>query len=102
MQEQINYSDIIALGFNEEYESDAVYFNQYGYDYTIITLKLSKWIYLDWAKETRLCEMIRTNKEQDVIKRKPIKNLSELKEIVDFFLGKKESDVDYSAYAKAA
>ena len=42
MQEKITYKEIMDLGFNEQIESDPVFYNQYGFDYTIITLNLSK------------------------------------------------------------
>ena len=41
-QKEINYSDIKALGFTEEFAHDQVYFNQYGYEYAIIQKKLTK------------------------------------------------------------
>jgi len=87
-QEKINYSEIMALGFSEEECSDDVYYKQYGYAYCQITLKLTKRIYLDWAKETQLCEMVRIDspKTCNIKKRMPIKNLAHLKEMINFFL----------------
>ena len=95
-QEQIDYADVIALGFTEEPCEDEVYFNQYGFRYCIITKYLTKKIYLDWAKETRLCEMVRIDSPKTAIikKKMPIKNLEHLREIVDFFSDKNQYKYD--------
>lgn len=87
-QEKIKYSEVIALGFTEDdMQSDEVYFNEYGYNYCIITKELTKKIYLDWAKETQLCEMVRIDntKHCNVKAELPIRNLEHLKEIINFF-----------------
>lgn len=87
MQEKIRYVDIMELGFTEEIINDKVFFDEYGYDYSVIQLNLTKKIYLDWEKETQLCSIIRQDKHQNIKKEAPIKNLNHLKEVVDFFLG---------------
>lgn len=91
-QEQIPYNEIIRLGFEVETDSDKVYFDEYGFDYCIITKHLTKKIYLDWAKETRLCEMVRLNNTRDnnIMARMPIKNLEHLEEIISFFCDEKQ------------
>lgn len=90
MQEKIKYSQIMSLGFTEEEVYDKVYFQEYGFPYCIITKKLTKKIYLDWAKETQFAQLVRMkdDKECDIVKRMPIKNLEHLKEIIDFFTDK--------------
>lgn len=90
-QEQIPYKEIIRLGFDIETDTDKVYFDEYGFDYYIINKHLTKKIYLDWAKETRLCEMIRLDNTRDnnIMARMPIKNLEHLEEIIDFFCNDK-------------
>ena len=100
MQERIKYHEIMALGFKEDECEDNVYFKEHGFKYAIISLKLTKYIYIDWAKETKLAEMVRINKEDNVMKRMPIKNLDHLKEIIDFF-SDKSTGQDYSAYTTA-
>lgn len=85
MQEEIKYSDIMSLGFKEEECNDSVYFNEYGYQYCITTINLTKRIYIDWEKSTRLCEMVRTDKKNNILSRMPINDLDQLKTIVDFF-----------------
>jgi len=98
MQQKIKYSEIMSLGFKEEETSDKIYFKEFGFPYCIITLKLTKKIYLDWAKETQLCQMVRIKdtKNCDILKRMPIKDLQHLKEIIDFFSDKKVEKFDYS------
>jgi hypothetical protein len=87
MQEKIKYSEIMSLGFEEEQATDNVYFKEFGFPYCIITKNLTKKIYLDWEKSTQLCQMVRMkdNKTCDIMKRMPIKNLTHLKEIIEFF-----------------
>ena len=84
---EINYKDIIDLGFKETFHDDNVYFNQYGYQYSIVELKLTKYIYIDWEKSSRICSLIRiNNKEECSIQAKYIiQNLEELKNIIKFF-----------------
>lgn len=86
-QEKINYSEIMALGFTEEKHHDSVYEAKHGYSYCIITLQVSKKIYFDWEKETKLCKMVRLSKPKtgDIGAELPIKNLDHLKEIINFF-----------------
>lgn len=85
MQQQIDYSDILAAGFVEEFCEDPVFFGQYGYPYSVITKQLSKRVYLDWEKNTRLCYMLRTDKDECITGRMPIKDLQHLREILNFY-----------------
>lgn len=87
--QKIQYSEIINLGFKEEIIKDKVYFNQFGFDYAIITLQLTKLIYLDWAKDSQICKIIRTDKSHNILSQKQIKTFDDLKEIIDFFIDKK-------------
>lgn len=86
-QEKIKYSEVIALGFTEDVQIDEVYYNQYGFDYCIITKELTKKIHIDWEKETQLCKMIRIDspKRGNIKAELPIRNLDHLKEIINFF-----------------
>jgi hypothetical protein len=85
MQEEIWYNEIMDLDFKTIKGTDQVYFNMYGYPYEIITLKLTKTISIDWAKETRLCQMYRTDKQGWIKSKHQIKTLDELKKIINFF-----------------
>ena len=83
--EKIKYADIMALGFKEEKCHDEVYFKQRGFDYVIISKKLTNRIHLSWAKETRVCEIYRCNKKGHIHQRRVIKDLLQLKNIIEFF-----------------
>ena len=89
--EKINYKPIIDLGFKETYIEDKIYFNQHGYEYTIIQKKLTKSIYLDWSKENKLCKLVRVDSHKNgIIKAElPVKDIKHLKEIINFFCDKK-------------
>ena len=100
-QEKINYSEIISLGFTEEETIDNIYFKEHGFDYVIINKYLTKNIYLDWAKETKLCKMVRIDspKTCNIKAEMPIINLAHLKELINFFSNKKEKLYDANLYA---
>ena len=91
-QEKINYGEIMGLGFIEEIQNDKVFYAEHGFEYTIITFDLTKKIYLDWEKETKLCKMVRidSHKKGNVKSEMPIKDLENLKTMINFFTGKKE------------
>lgn len=93
-QKKIKYSDVMALGFDTEVSPDSVYFDEYGYEYEIITKRLTKTIYIDWAKETQLAEMVRgCKKQKDVYNKMPIRDLEHLKELINFFTKTKEQTI---------
>ena len=96
-QEKINYDKIMALGFTEEITCDSVYEAINGYPYCIITKKLTKTIYLDWEKDTKLCKMFRIDSPQNgnIQAKLPIINLQHLKQIISFFSKEKEQTFDY-------
>tara|TARA_R110002124_G_scaffold283449_1_gene459464 strand:- start:2079 stop:2354 length:276 start_codon:yes stop_codon:yes gene_type:complete len=86
-QEKINYRDIIDLGFKEEEVSDNVYFREHGFAYSIITKNITKRIYLDWEKETKLCKIVRIDspKTCNIMAEIPIMNIKQIKNIISFF-----------------
>ena len=84
-RQKIKYSEIMALGFTETKVDDPVYFNDHGFAYCIITKDLTDKVYLDWAKETQSCLMVRTDGDCNVKATLPIRDLAHLKEIVNFF-----------------
>jgi hypothetical protein len=103
--QQIKYRTVMDLGFTEEIHPDTQYFNQYGYPWAIINLQLTKRIYLEWEKESRLCWIVRTNKEEFIQARRPIFNEAHLRDVVSFFLEKDEKAMvteqpfDYTQFA---
>lgn len=88
-QEKIKYRDVMNLKFHEEFHTDSLWFDQYGYEYSIVQKQLTKKIYLQWDKDTQLCNMYRIDnlKEQNIVSELPVMNLDHLKEIIDFFIG---------------
>ncbi len=84
-QQKIRYDTIMALGFTEQVDHDQQFINEYGFDYTIIELKLCRGIYVDWAKETQLAEIVRLNKDKKIVARLPIRDLEHLQEWITFF-----------------
>lgn len=90
MKRQIDYSDIIDLGFEEVKANDSVYFNKYGYHYVIIEKELTNTIHVEWAKETMMCKIVRVDnpKTCNILAESPIYGLKHLKEIILFFTDK--------------
>lgn len=83
---KINYDEIMALGFKEKPMQDDVYERQNGYPYVLITKKLTKKIYLEWEKETKICKIVRlkSKKTGDIANTKVL-TLNQVKEIIEFF-----------------
>ena len=96
MQKEIDYSEIIELGFKEEFANDNIFFNQYGYKYSIITLEIEGGYYFDWDKTTRKAKLVSIDDEHNILSEMPIKDLKHLKELLYFFLPHlKSSEEDY-------
>ena len=86
MQQQINYCDIMALGFTAEDGHDEVFEKMHGYPYTIFTKMLAPTLMLDWHQTTRLCELLVIRPEDGhIFERIPIVDLAHLQVIVDAF-----------------
>ena len=89
-QEQIDYSEIIALGFKEDFAEDKVYEKRYGYTYVIITKELTKKIHIEWFKDSRVCKMVRIDSPTrgNVKNTLLIQDLDHLKQIINFYTDK--------------
>lgn len=86
MQQQINYCDIMALGFTAEDGHDSVFEKMHGYPYTIFTKMLTPTLMLDWNQATRLCEVLVIDpKDGHIFERRKIKDLTHLQAIFDAF-----------------
>jgi len=85
MQEQINYSDVIELGFKRQDMDDQVFFNQNGYSWFLVTKKLTKGIVAEWDCEKKTVELVKYNKKSDVLGRLQITSLKDLIDLIDFF-----------------
>ena len=87
-RQRINYADVVELGFNIQRGSDKVYFDEYGFEYEIITKNLSKRIYIDWDKVDGKAKLVSLAKDKySIISERPVNNLIHLKEVIDFFEG---------------
>lgn len=88
VQEEIDYKVIKDLRFEETESHDEVFFNKYGYPYTIYTKQLTKRVYVDWDQVKRTCEMVRVDKEENILNRLKIDGEDTLKQLVEFFTTK--------------
>ena len=82
---EINYSDVIKLGFTRQALNDNVFFNQYGFGYFIVSLKINNQIYFDWDCNDRTVKMIRVDKEQTIKGVIEVQDLKHLVELLTFF-----------------
>jgi hypothetical protein len=98
MQEKINYKDVIALGFERDEQSDDIFFNQYGFPYSIVSMKLAKNIISSWDCVDRTVKIDRLSKEQDILGTILCKNLSEVKEYLKFYGKYEETEKKMSAW----
>lgn len=86
-QKKIIYKEIIKLGFTEKIVEDTVYFNEFGFNYVIIKLKLTSKISIYWEKETQLCTMYRIDKKSkgNIMAKLKIQDLEDLQGAIRFF-----------------
>ena len=100
-QEKIDYDKIMALGFEEEICSDSVYEATHGYAYCLIKKNLTKKIYLDWQKDTKLCKMVRIDSQKtgNVKAETPIMNIEQIKTLIDFFSNEPRLSPNYYGLA---
>ena len=94
IQEKINYDEIMALGFTEEISEDKIYYAEHGYEYAIINKYLTKKIYLDWTKDTKLCKMVRIDSQKtgNIQAETQVMNLEQIKTLIDFFSNEKRTE----------
>ena len=88
-QEKIDYKIVIDLGFEREDQTDSIFYDQYGFNWFIVTKKLTKRTYLDWDCNTRIVTLKRIDKNHNIVGSLDIESLEELKNIIDFFTNKK-------------
>jgi len=93
-QEKIDYDKIMALGFSEEISEDKIYYAEHGYEYAIINKYLTKKIYLDWTKDTKLCKMVRIDSQKtgNIQAETQVMNLEQIKTLIDFFSNEKRTE----------
>lgn len=83
----MTYREIMNLGFKEEFLSDSIFFDQHGFDYTIITKKMTKTIFLSWHKETKRAWLVHIDspKTGNIIGKIPVTSLQQMESIIKFF-----------------
>ena len=84
-QEQINYADVIALGFTRQDISDTVFESQYGYIWFLVTKELTKNIRAEWDCNDRTVEIVRYDKDSNILGKMPLQDLSVLKTFINFY-----------------
>tara|TARA_R110002012_G_scaffold255141_1_gene434812 strand:+ start:6515 stop:6772 length:258 start_codon:yes stop_codon:yes gene_type:complete len=82
---KIKYKDLVQLGFERENLSDTVHYEIYGTESFVMTLKLTKKIYLTWDCEDREVFLIRGNKEGDILGKHPVVNTLDIANWIRFF-----------------
>ena len=87
-QNEIDYKIVIDLGFKRENQTDNVFYIEYGFNYFIVTKKLTKRIYLDWDCNTRTIRLKRIDKNHNIVGCLNIESSQELEDIINFFKDK--------------
>jgi hypothetical protein len=81
---EINYSDVIKLGFTRQDQNDNVFFNQYGFGYFIVSLKINNQLCLNWDCNDRTVKLVRVDKEQIIKGAIEVQDLKHLVELLTF------------------
>jgi hypothetical protein len=85
MEENINYADLMELGFKRINCNDTVWEKIHGYPYFIVQRKLKKRVKLCWDIETHEVEMIKHDKHGTILKRYERLSLPIIKALVEMF-----------------
>jgi len=85
-EDKIWYNDVIDLGFGIESVEDNVYFKKYGFPYKTIFLECPKGISFDYERESpSQVKMVRSDEYGNIIAKRLVTSLKELKSLVKFF-----------------
>ena len=87
-QDKIDYKTVIDLDFKREDQTDNVFYNEYGFNWFIVTKKLTKKIYLDWDCTTKTVTLKRIHEDHNIIGSLDIESSQELEDIINFFKDK--------------
>lgn len=86
MIQEIDYKDVIELGFKRhETVIDNNFFNEYGFNWFLVILKINNQIYFDWDCNTRHVKMVRVDKDQTIKGTIQVQNLAHLVELLCFW-----------------
>lgn len=89
-KKNINYKSLIDLGFKREDYHDNVEFNETGHHPFHLSLKMSKGILENWELDSGNVEILRIDKDHNILGKVVMDDLSELRSWVKFF-GKEAS-----------
>ena len=85
-QKKVNYADVIRRGFKRKELEDGVFYNQNGYQWFIVTKKLTKKISIDWDCETHFLTLLREGKRGEIHGRIYLTgDFEELDRVIRFF-----------------
>ena len=87
-QNEIDYKTVIDLDFKREDQTDSVFYNEYGFNWFIVTKKLTKRTYLDWDCNTRTVALKRIDKNHNIIGSLDIESFQKLENVINFFKDK--------------
>lgn len=82
--EPINYEECMKLGFKRIELGCDQFARQYGFDWFVVELRVTKQLMFSWDCNTRLVTL-RRGGQKNVKNELPIWNLDHLKEMVSFF-----------------
>lgn len=85
MTDGITYKQAIDLGFKRQDQHDSVFFDDNGYDWFLVTMKLAKRVELDWDCQTHDVTMYRYDRDANVKGMIPLENIESVKEMIDFY-----------------
>lgn len=92
MQHQINYQDLIDLGFKRTDLDCEVHFKKYGYHGFVLHKRIYKRLEVSWESVSHTLELRRIDSNRNILARKPITDLSELKAEMAFYGDKQVND----------
>ena len=87
-QNKIDYKTVMDLDFKRTDQKDKIFYNKYGFNWFIVTKKLTKRIYLDWDCTTRTVTFKRIDKDYNITGSLDIESSQKLKDIINFFKDK--------------
>lgn len=87
-QQEINYQDVIDLGFKRGEMNDSVHQKQYGYDDFWVERKLGKRHTASWENKTRYARVTRHDKGGYIVYTWLVRDLEELKALLALLGGK--------------
>jgi len=95
---KFKYQELIDLKFERENINDVNFEKQHGYRCFYVTKHLTKNIVLDWDSTTQEIQMVRYDKERNVLNRWQNMDKNLILNLIDFY-GEKKTYADYAMNA---